>query len=672
MFIKLSLRNIQRSMKDYTIYFFTLVLGIAMFYMFNSIESQTVMMNISASTKEIIQLMLSILSGVSVFVSCILAFLIIYANRFLMKRRKKEFAIYMTLGMGKRQISSIILCETLFIGFISLVVGILVGIILSQVMSVFVAGMFEVDMTRFEFIFSQSAMIKTILYFAIIYLIVMVFNIFFIGKQELIDLFISHNKNETIKARNLWVCIFVFIVATFMLGYAYYLVTAGISFLNTADKIFLPISLGIIATFMIFYSVSGFVLKIFMMKKTFYFKNLNAFVMRQLSSQMNTTIFSMSVICLMLFMTICILSSGISIKNAMSAEMKEMTPVDLCLYKNWNLSKEEYTEEEIKYSHFNIKETLETFDFSVDKNLKDVFMYNNYATNDLTIKDTLGSMYQQIKAQYPQLRFDDAEQIVRLSDYNRVAKLYGLSTYTLEDQQYMIIANFKNMASIRNLALEANEPIQLLGKTYYPKYNVCREGYMIIAANYTNSGIIIVPDQAVDESIKNQNILIANYNANDKQSKRKIEEQINQFDYIEGVSKLSLYESSIGLGAMVTFIAIYLGIIFLVSGATILALKQLSESVDNKERYHMLRKIGVDEVMLNKALLTQIVLFFMAPLILALIHSFFGIKFCEYILSTFGDEKLMTSIFLTALFIILIYGGYMIITYLNSKVMIKE
>ena len=176
----------------------------------------------------------------------------------------------------------------------------------------------------------------------------------------------------------------------------------------------------------------------------------------------------------------------------------------------------------------------------------------------------------------------------------------------------------------------------------------------------------------MDESIKNQNILIANYNANDKQRKRKIEEQINQFDYIEGVSKLSLYESSIGLGAMVTFIAIYLGIIFLVSGATILALKQLSESVDNKERYHMLRKIGVDEVMLNKALLTQIVLFFMAPLILALIHSFFGIKFCEYILSTFGDEKLMTSIFLTALFIILIYGGYMIITYLNSKVMIKE
>ncbi len=680
MFIKLSLRNIQRSFKDYTIYFFTLVLGIAMFYMFNSIESQTVMMNISASTKEIIRLMISILSGVSVFVSFILAFLIIYASRFLMKRRNKEFAIYMTLGMGKRQISSIILCETLFIGFISLIVGLMAGIALSQVMSVFVAGMFEADMTKFEFVFSHSAMMKTILYFTIIYFIVMIFNVFFIGKQELIDLLTSHRRNQTIKERSLWLSIFTFIVASIILGYAYYLVTAGISFLNTADKILAPISLGIIATFMIFYSVSGFVLKVFMLKKSFYFKNLNTFVMRQFSSQMNTTVFSMSIICLMLFMTICILSSGISIKNATSAELKEMTPVDVCLYKNWDLSGKkangkEYTSKEIEYSHLDIRETLEKVGFSIDQNFKEVLMYNNYATNDLTIKDTLGSTYQQIHKQYPYLRFDDAEKIVRLSDYNKVAKLYGLPTYTLNNQQYMIIADFEGMSSIRNVALEANVPISLLGKTYYPKYNVCREGYMIIASNHMNTGIIIVPDDAVNESIRQQSVMIANYNANDKDEKRKIEEKINQINHqtnIEGVSKLTLYESSIGLGAMVTFIAIYLGIIFLISGATILALKQLGESVDNKERYHMLRKIGVDEHMLNKALFIQIGLFFIAPLILALIHSFFGIKFCGYILTTFGDEKLMTSIFLTAIFIIFIYGGYMMITYLNSKRMIKD
>ena len=103
MLFKLSLKNIQKSIKDYAIYFFTLILGVAIFYVFNAIDDQTVMMNVTRSTYEIIKLMTSILSGVSVFVSLILAFLIVYASRFLIKRRNKEFGIYLTLGMSKRK-----------------------------------------------------------------------------------------------------------------------------------------------------------------------------------------------------------------------------------------------------------------------------------------------------------------------------------------------------------------------------------------------------------------------------------------------------------------------------------------------------------------------------------------------------------------------------------------
>ena len=267
MLLKLSLRNIKRSFKDYTIYFMTLILGVAIFYLFNSIESQTVMLNVSSSTREIIGMMVNILSGVSVLVSFILGFLIVYASRFLMKRRNKEFGIYMTLGMGKRQISSILLCETFFIGIISLAVGLVIGVALSQLMSIFVASMFEADMTRFAFVFSSSAMLKTILYFGVIYIVVMIFNVFFIGKQELIDLLLAHRKNEKVKMKNMWLCSGVFIIGMIMLGYAYYLVTAGITKLDTAEKIFVPIGLGIVSTFLIFWSVSGFVLKIFMAKK---------------------------------------------------------------------------------------------------------------------------------------------------------------------------------------------------------------------------------------------------------------------------------------------------------------------------------------------------------------------------------------------------------------------
>lgn len=222
MLFKLSIKNIARSIKDYAIYFFTLILGVGIFYIFNAIESQTVMMNVSSSTYEIIDLMNNMLSGVSVFVAFVLGFLIIYANRFLMKRRNKEFGIYLTLGMSKRKISLILFFETLIIGCISLVVGLVLGTLLSQVMSLFVANMFEAKMTEFTFVFSKSAFIKTLVYFGVMYILVMIFNTYNVSRCKLIDLFNASKKSEKIKLKNPWLCVIVFIISLWALGYAYW------------------------------------------------------------------------------------------------------------------------------------------------------------------------------------------------------------------------------------------------------------------------------------------------------------------------------------------------------------------------------------------------------------------------------------------------------------------
>ena len=272
MLCKLSFKNIKKSLKDYAIYFFTLVLGISIFYLFNSIDSQTAMMNLSESTSSIIELMTRMMSVVSVFVSFILGFLVIYASRFLIKRRNKEFAIYLTLGMSKRKISLILFFETLIIGFVSLGVGLLFGVILSQLMSVLVASMFEVDLTSFKFVFSSSAFIKTIIYFGIIYLIVMLFNTIIINKCKLIDLINSNVKKEKLKLKSPVLSFLLFIVAVIILGYAYYLVIT-IFDRNLNDlNIFLPIILGIVGTFLVFFSLSGFLLKILSKKKKLYYK----------------------------------------------------------------------------------------------------------------------------------------------------------------------------------------------------------------------------------------------------------------------------------------------------------------------------------------------------------------------------------------------------------------
>lgn len=681
MLFKLSIKNIARSMKDYTIYFFTLILGVAIFYIFNAIESQTVMMNVSSSTYEIIDLMNSMLSGVSVFVAFILGFLIIYANRFLMKRRNKEFGIYLTLGMSKRKISLILFFETLIVGCISLVVGLVLGTALSQVMSLLVANMFEAKMTEFEFVFSSSACIKTLIYFSVMYILVMIFNTYNVSRCKLIDLLNANKKSEKVKLKNPWLCVIIFIISVSALGYAYWCVTGGVTDMQTADKILIPIALGAVSTFFIFWSLSGLLLKLFMSMKNVYYKGLNSFTLRQFSSKINTTVFSMTIICLMLFFTICVLSGAISIRNSMTSNLKTLAPVDIQLDKTMDISADSgYSPEIIDDSKISVSETLDRLGFDIDKYFKDVIEFDLYASNDILIKNTLGSVYDELVKEFPYLYYDDAETFIKESDYNKLAKLYGLDPVYVDDDEYIIISDVDFWTDIRNRSLEKGTPITINEVSLTPKYNECVNGFVYMSSNHINTGIFVVPDNVLNNMPRESEILVANYKANTDEEKQEIENMIlatenspyAQNTDIEASSKISLYESSIGLGAMITFIGLYLGIIFLIASAAILALKELSESTDNKERFKMLRKIGTDERMLNKALFRQIGIFFLFPLVLAIIHSIFGIKFCVYILQTFGKEELIKSIIMTAGIIVFIYGGYFLITYLCSKNIIKE
>ena len=668
MLFKISLKNISKSIKDYTIYFFTLILGVAIFYVFNAIDDQTIMMNVSSSTYEIIKLMTSMLSGVSVFVSLVFAFLIIYANRFLIKRRNKELGIYLTLGMSKRKVSLILFIETLLIGMLSLLIGICVGFLLSQLMSILVANMFEADLTKFKFIFSSSACLKTLMYFGIMYFVVMLFNTISISKCKLIDLLHSNKKSERIKLKNSWLCVIVFIISVCTLGYAYYQVTCNIDYtLEYANRILIPIGIGSVSTFLIFWSLSGLLLKIFMGMKGIYYKELNSFTLRQFSSKINTTVFSMTVICLMLFITICILSSALSVKNSMSLNLKQLSPVDIEIIKNYDITGDNGD------SKNNIKEVLEDLSFNVENNFKNIIEVDTFVSTNLTVKDTLGDYYNTAISKYPFLMYDNLETIIKISDYNKIARAFNLEEYSLNDNEYIVVSNYDEWSKIRNNSLKINTDITINGNTYKPKFTRCVDGFYVISASNVNFGFFIVPDNTVN-LLKNESILVADYLGNNEDKKR-IEKEVSDLennDYfkkesLELESKMKITENSIGLGALVTFIGLYLGIIFLISCAAILALKELSESSDNVEKFNMLRKIGASEKMINKALFRQIGIFFMFPLLIAIIHAIFGIKFCNYILSTFGNKQLLSSIIMTSLFIVAIYGGYFLVTYLCSK-----
>lgn len=679
MLFKLSLKNIKKSIKDYAIYFFTLILGVAIFYVFNAIDDQTVMMNVSSSTYEIIKLLTSILSSVSVFVSFILALLIIYASRFLIKRRNKEFGIYLTLGMSKRKISLILFFETLIIGILSLAVGLGVGFILSQLMSIIVANMFEANLTKFTFIFSKSACLKTLLYFSIMYLIVMIFNTINISKCKLIDLIHSNKKSEKIKLKNPYICTVIFIISCIVLGFAYYQVTSGINNGSIVKIIYVPIILGSISTFFIFWSLSGLLLRIFMSIKKIYYKGLNSFTLRQFSSKINTTVFSTTIICLMLFITICVLSSALSMKNSLNKNLTDLSPRDIELSKSSNVNLEESDLTDIKKQNLrlNFEEIFAKFGFDIDANFKNTVYFSLYFDDSVTLKSTLGSYYKIAKKQYPYLRYNDYIILMTNSDYNNLAASFNLEKVTLKSNEYVVVGNYQEMLNIKNEALKRNTKITLNQKSYYPKYQKAINGFYEMESQKSEVGFIVLPDNALSDDKKIMNRMIADYNGNQADIEAKINSITEKTSFYTDYgltlnTRKDIRDASVGLGAIVTFLGLYLGIIFLISCAAILALKELSESSDNAEKFNMLRKIGVDEKMINKTLFRQIGIFFMFPLLLAIIHSIFGIMFCNIILKTMGISFNLKAVIITAILMVFIYGGYFLVTYICSKNIIKE
>lgn len=659
MLFKLSLKNIKKSFKDYAIYFLTLVLGVAIFYVFNAMDSQQAMLELNDAEKEIIGLMNEFLGGVSIFVAIVLGFLIIYASRFLIKRRKKEFGIYLTLGMGKRDVSKILLMETFIIGIISLVAGLIIGIIASQFMSIVVANLFEADMSEFTFVFSKAAAIKTIFYYVIIYLIVMIFNVFAVTKYKLIDLLNASKKGEKIKVRSLGLSVVIFLIAVVILGIAYYFATQR---LDSLDLFGTSILLGIIGTFLLFFGISGFILKLVQSNKKLYLKNLNIFILRQINSKVNTTVFSMSIICLLLFFTITIFSSAWSINMSLKNDLQYGTPADVLVYT--------YSDAEGKTA----KNILTKVGYNLDNFAKYTESYT-YGFDTVTVGSLLTPILNDVQKDYPNLLVDNYLPVMTISDYNKIASFYGNQTYTLNEDEFILVADYEQMLQYENKALAKGVTIQIGDKTLHNKYKECVEGLLQMSGNKSNTGIVVVPDN-IDISLSEitKNFLAANFKGDKDEANSELMSYMDEINGEGAVAdtKIDIYTASTGLSAIMIFIGLYLGIIFLISSAAILALKELSDSSDNKEKYGMLRRIGVDDRKLNKALFIQIGIFFMLPLLVAIIHSVFGIMSASKIMESMSVTTNISSIAMTALLIIAIYGGYFIVTYFTSKRIINE
>lgn len=654
---KLALRNLKRSLKDYIIYFFTIIFAVCVFYTFNSIKSQSIMMNINETQSKAFDLIQNVMGVASIFIAFILGFLIVYANNYLIKRRKKEFGIYMTLGMEKSELSKIIFIETLLIGITSLVIGLFIGVLASQGLSILTANMFKVDLTKFQFIFSYNAFLKTIICFSIIYIIVLLFNSIIINKVKLIDLLTSSKKNEKLRIKNIWTSVIVFIISITIIGYAYYnILDNGIAKIDLTSVLW-----GSIGTFLFFFSISGFFLKVVQSNKVIYLRDLNMFVFRQINSKINTTFVSMTFICLMLFVAICTFSGGLGINKALNSDIKDLTQFDVTFWSNKGVE---------------IDNVLKSEGINIRSYSDEYVSYINF-NSGVKYRDFLNSKgINKGKTYYPIAENIDI-QVMRLSKFNDIMKILGKDTVKLEKDSYMVFGDVQDMIGSIQRSVDDNKVININGHKLTPaKIRVLdMTTYNQMIKN--NICTFVVNDSIVIGLKPINSFLNVNLNDNKGKIEKELKEKIKVINSkkesdIQLITKSELLSKNTSTGVMIAYLGIYIGIIFLVTSAAVLALQQLCDSTDNLERYKLLRKIGVDDSIINKSLLIQIGIYFMVPLSLALVHSIVGLKISSDIVSIFGNEGMFKNIIITVIVLLVIYGGYFIVTYTSVKKTIRE
>ncbi|HAT4162695.1 TPA: ABC transporter permease [Clostridium perfringens] len=657
MYFKLAFKNIKKSYKNYVIYFLTLIFGICIFYTFNSIESQSVMMELNEQKQSAFMMAEQLIGYFSVFIAFVLGFLIVYANNYLIKRRKKEFGIYMTLGMENGSLSKMIFLETLFIGAISLGIGVILGIILSQALSVLTAYMFQVDLTKFQFVFSPLGFKRTVLCFSIIYLVVLIFNFISVRKIKLIDLLTASKRNEKPTIKNLWVSVILFLVSVGILGIAYYkVIHDGIAFASF-NALGLPILLGCIGTFIFFYSLTGFFLKVIQGNKKFYLRDLNMFVMKQISSKINTTFVSLSFICLMLFLAICTFSGGLGINRAINADLKDLTKFDVTFWSN---------------SGENIETLLNEKNIDISNIAKEdsnMVMYDSEVKySDFLSKEGMTAM----KNYFP-VANDNDTLVIGENGYNNTLKLLGKEPVNLKENQYLAVGNIDEMKKWVNESLESGKKINISGKTLE---STNKKYENINLYNFTMKGdilIFVVKDSLLEglKPVSSRFNMMLKDNSNTKEELGSIRDQLVE-SQVYSITKKEIYDNAAGLGATMAYLGIYLGLIFIITSAVVLAIQQLTESTDNVERYRLLKEIGVDQKMINKAIFTQVGVYFMLPLSLAIVHSIVGLKISSTIVGVLGNASIMPNIIITAIIFVIIYGGYFLATYLGAKKNINE
>lgn len=724
MLCKLAWGNVRRAGRDYLVYLLTLTLGVTVFYAFNTISMQVDIAGIDE--KGLAQVMGSMLGDLTYFLAGVMAFLMVYANNFIMKRRKKEFGLYQVLGMGRGRVATIMALETVIVSVVAFVAGIVLGVGLSQLMTFFTASLFKTQIANFHFFFSVHAFNLTLACMLVMFVLTLLLNLRAVRRTKLIELMGAERRNESIKTRNPWIAIAIFAVGVLLVGVAYYRLlrdgfplTATDSKLQEAMNQFgITTAMVTVGTFALFWGLSGMLIKLLQSLRGVYWRGLNMFTVRQLAAKVNTVCFSMGVIAMLLFLAITSVTCGMSIANVMNENLERYNPVDVSqTYVYYTPETLDYYKEYVNPSE---ADRMVLADTTVDLypawhgkgksadnndetgkkvNIADVAgehvqidSYLSYPFGGSNPSVSAGEMCKTMGEKLPKaLGGSNADTmglfVTPASQYNKLRQMMGEEPVSIGRDQYLLTCDMGGgLGDLYTKYMAGGHTLTLGGHELKPATDKSDKDTAAIAnsAMGSNPGTVVVADELLSQLNLQpySSSLLVNYKQgmDTTEADESIKYTLLDNLLVDGkepgswgifITRSEMYTQAAQMNGMISYLAIYIGFVLVVACAAILSIQQLSNVADGSRSYRVLAQIGCEDRQIRHSVMAQQAVFFLFPLAVGLAHSFVALKVIIELVSIFGNMSIGGTVGLTCAIFLAAYGGYFLVTYLMSTGMVR-
>lgn len=644
---RLIFQNMRRSTKDYMIYISTMVMCIGILYAFLSIAFSN---NISRLAENMMS-MQEILIGLSIVVVFFFSFLINYAMKFIIKRRKKEFGTYILLGFERKHIFRIFFTENVILGVVSLFIGIPFGFLLYQIFYAMITNLFDVPY-HVDTLLTIKPILMCILLFFIIYGVSAIKSSYMIANMKIKELIYSARHNEMVSIKNPIVrlflnVVFMMIIIVSLCLMIYCLKLEDNNFFIVIVVSFIGLMVGVYG---VHYGIPTF---LFLLKKyetKWLYHSNNMFLAGQIFSKVNSNAKTIAASASALTIALILLLAGLSLGVTYKSNIEYEAPFDVTVA--------------IDADVISLKDVLDYIETKVD--VKDYIEYKIYYADEIELKGV---------------------PILKLSDYNYLRNLIGLQTVSISENQFIIHSDTWSIRRQIEKNLEEKNEITLEGNILTSNMQcVYSEPFEQMRTNGDSGYILVVPDALCDKLDANKSRLVVStlepayqelkkdligYIKNqwlpefNKISDEQIENKITMF---VNVKSWSIANGLTGL-AIFSFCSIYISLILFLIVGTILALQQSSESTENKYRFMLLKNLGVNESDLLHLMKRQVAIYFALPAIFPITLTII-VGFClnnifkNYILI---ENVILLYTAITIAIFVVVYNCYMVMSYKTFK-----